>query len=85
MFKNEAAELLSKIDTLIKISYYARKVEHMYLSKKQVAEGALQIMIHHYIPGTRKFVRQKALTHLNERGRTEMNRASVFKEKFFPD
>lgn len=76
MFKNEAAELLSKIDTLIKISYYARKVEQMYLSKKQVAEAALQLMIHHYIPGTRNFWGKKALTHLN--GRTETNRASIF-------
>lgn len=81
MFKNEAAELLSKIDTLIKISYYARKVEQMYLSKKQVAEGTLQLMIHHYIPGTRKFVGKKPLSHLNEHGKTETNRASVFKKK----
>lgn len=32
VFKNEAAELLTKIGTFIKISYYARKVEQMYLS-----------------------------------------------------
>lgn len=73
MFKNEAAELLSKIDTLIEISYYARKVEQMYLSKRQVAEEALQLMNHHYIPGTRKSVGKKALTHLNEHGSTEIN------------
>lgn len=32
VFKNVAAELFTKLGTLIKISYYARKVEQMYLS-----------------------------------------------------